>query len=70
MTFGATLNGASDWVKRLCPAKSDRETQISCDITYVVESKTKGTNQLSYKIEIELQMEKIDLWLPGSKGEG
>ena len=35
-----------------------------------VESKTNGTNELTYKIETELQMEKIDLWLPESKGEG
>ena len=53
------------WVKRLYRVMSDRETQI-CAVTYMW-NQTNGTNELTYKIEIELQMEKIDLWLPGSK---
>ena len=33
--------------------------------------KKKGTNKLIYKTEIELQMQKTNLWLPGSmRGEG
>ena len=30
----------------------------------------KGTNELTYKTEIELRMQKTNLWLPGSKGGG
>ena len=30
----------------------------------------KGTNELIYKTEIELQMQKTNLWLPGDKGGG
>ena len=29
-----------------------------------------GTNELIYKTEIELQMQKRNLWLPGGNGEG
>ena len=36
-------------------SKSDRERQISCDITYMWNLK-KGANELIYKTEIELQM--------------
>ena len=31
--------------------------------------KTRGTNELIYKTEIELQMQKTRLWSPGGKGE-
>ena len=30
----------------------------------------KATNELIYKTKIELQMQKINLWLPGGKGGG
>ena len=30
--------------------------------------KKQGTNKLKYKVEIELQMQEINLWLPGDKG--
>ena len=32
--------------------------------------KKKGTNELIYKIEVESQMQKTNLWLPGNKGWG
>ena len=32
--------------------------------------KKKGTNELIYKTEIESQMQKTNLWLPGGKGMG
>ena len=30
----------------------------------------KGINELSYKTEVESQMQKINLWLPKGKGGG
>ena len=32
--------------------------------------KKKGTNELIYKTEVESQMQKTNLWLPGDKVEG
>ena len=32
--------------------------------------KKKGTNELIYKTEVEAQMQKTNLWLPGDKGGG
>ena len=32
--------------------------------------KKKGTDELIYKTEVESQMQKTNLWLPGVKGEG
>ena len=32
--------------------------------------KKKVTNEFIYKTEIELQMQKTNLWLPGGKGGG
>ena len=37
-------------------SKSDRERQISYDITYMWKLKKKATDELIYKTEIELQM--------------
>ena len=39
-------------------------------IQLYVESKKRGTNELVYEIETELQMEKTILWFPGSKAGG
>ena len=39
-------------------------------IQLYVESKKRGTNELVYEIEIEVQMEKTILWFPGSKAGG
>ena len=50
-------------------SKSDREREISYDIAYMWNQK-KGTNELIYKTEIELQMLKINLQLPGGKRQG
>ena len=44
-----------------------RQRQISYYITYEWNLKY-GTNELSYKTEIESQMWKINLWLPGWGG--
>ena len=53
----------------LSEVKSERERQISYGITYMWNLK-KGTNELIYKTEIELQMEKTNLWFPGGKRVG
>ena len=37
-------------------SNSDRERQISYDIAYMWNLKKRGTNELIYKTEIELQM--------------
>ena len=42
--------------------KSERERQISYDITYMWDLKKNGTNDLIYKTEIEWHMEKTNLW--------
>ena len=39
------------------------------DIAYMWNLK-KGTNELIYKTEIESEMQKTKLWLPGQKGRG
>ena len=46
-----------------------RKTNIMGYCSYV-ESKKKGTNELIYKTEIESQMQKTNLWLPGGREEG
>ena len=53
----------------LSEVKSDTEIQISYDIAYMWNLKKKGTNELIYKTEVELQMQKTNLWLPGDGGE-
>ena len=45
-----------------------RGRQISYDIAYMWNLKKNGTNELIYKREIESQMQKTNLWLPGGKG--
>ena len=48
-------------------------SQTRTNIIYClyVESKEKGTNELTYKTEIESWMQKTNLWLPGDKwGQG
>ena len=37
------------------------------NITYMWNLKKQGTNELNYKTEIELHMQKTNLWLPGGK---
>ena len=44
---------------------SDTGRQISYDITYMQNLKKKGTNELIYKTDVESQMYKTNLWLPG-----
>ena len=46
---GSRLTSYTDW------SKSDRERQIPYDIMYMWNLK-RGTNELTYKTEIELQM--------------
>ena len=45
--------------------------QTKANIAYMwnLKKKQKDTNELIYRTEIELQMWKIHLWLPGRKGE-
>ena len=50
--------------------KSERESQISYNIAYIWNLKKNGTNELIYKTERELQMQKTNLWLPRCKGWG
>ena len=49
-------------------SKSDRERQISYDITYMWNLKKKGTNELIYKAETDSQTLEANLWLPKGKG--
>ena len=49
--------------------KSDRERQMSYDITYMYNQKN-DTNELIYETEIDSQMWKTDLWLPKRKSRG
>ena len=49
-------------------SKSDRERQISC-ITYMWNLK-KDTTELIYKIAVDSQTQKTNLWLPKGKGRG
>ena len=51
----------------LSKVKSDRERQISYDITYMWNLKKNCTNELIYKTEIVTDVEAI-LWLPEGKG--
>ena len=44
-----------------------KEAQLSTR-KYVESKKKNGTNELIYKTEIESQMLKTNLWLPGGKG--
>ena len=50
----------------LSEVKSERESQISYDITYMWNLKYE-TNELIYKTD--LQTQRIDLWLPRGKGD-
>ena len=51
-------------------SQTSRERQISYDITYMWNLKKYGTNELIYKTEIESQIYKTNLWLPGVREEG
>ena len=43
-----------------------RQRKISCDTAYMWNlKKNKGTNELIYKTEIEVQMQKANLWIWG-----
>ena len=65
------MNGPRDDHTKL--SKSDRERQISYDITRMWNLILKNdTNELIYKTETDLQISKTNLWLPKGKlgGEG
>ena len=52
-------------------SKSNRERQISYDITYPMWNCLKNdTNELIYKTETDWQTLKINLWLPKGKNVG
>ena len=51
-------------------SKSDRERQISYDITYTWNLKENDTYELIYKTETKSQTLKTNLWLPKGKGGG
>ena len=61
---------AATWVdlEIIILSKSDRERQISC-ITYMWYLK-KDTTELIYKIAVDSQTQKTNLWLPKGKGRG
>ena len=46
-----------------------KEKEIPYDITYMQNPKY-GTNEPIYKIEIDSQIQRTDLWLPRRKEEG
>ena len=46
---------------------SDTEREISYNITYMWNLKKNDTNELIYKIEIDSQTQKTNLWLPTGK---
>ena len=46
-----------------CKVQSERERQISYDITYMWDLKY-DTNELIYKTETDSQTERADMWLP------
>ena len=48
---------------------SNRERQISYDITYMWNLKQKDADELTYKTEIDPQTQKTNLWLPNQMGE-
>ena len=48
--------------------KSDRQRQISYDITYMWNLKKNGTDTFIYKTEVESHMWKRNLWSPGVGG--
>ena len=56
------MDGSRDYhTKR---SKSDRERQISYDITYMWNLKKNDTNELIYKTETDSHTLKTNLWLP------
>ena len=63
MPFAATWRDLA--IVILNEVKSDRERQISYDIAHMWNLKKNGTNEVIYKAES--QMQKTNLWLPGSK---
>ena len=79
MYNGILLSHEKEWNNAICSnmdgpgdchtewSKSDRERQIY-DIVYMWNLKKNDTNELIYKTEIESQMWKTNLWLPGGKG--
>ena len=48
---------------------SNRERQISCDITYTWNLKQKDADELIWKTEMDPQTQKTNLWLPKWMGE-
>ena len=50
--------------------KSDREGEISCDISYMRNLKINDTNKLIYKIETDSQTENEVMVARGRMGEG
>ena len=48
-------------------SKSDRERQISYDITYMWNLKN-DTNELIYQTDTDSQTQRMNLWLPKGKG--
>ena len=67
MPFGRYMDGPRD--DHTQQSKSERERQISYDITYIWSLKY-NTNQCIYKTKIDLLTKRTDLWLPRAGGIG
>ena len=76
--YGILLSHRKEWNNAICSNIDEprdyhtkwskiRQRQISYDFTYKWNLKN-GTTELIYKTEIESQMWKINLWLPGWGG--
>ena len=67
------MSFASTWMDlKIVLLSEASQTEKDNTIRYClyVESKKKTTNELIYKTEIQLQMQKINFWLPEGVGEG
>ena len=65
----SNMNGPRDYLTKW--SKSDRERQISYDISHMCNLILKNdTNALTYNTETDLQISKTNLWLPKGKGVG
>ena len=51
-------------------SKSDRERQISCDITYMCNLKKNNINELIYKTEIDSEIKNLTVMKGDSGGKG
>ena len=77
---GVLLSHKKEWNNAICSnidgprdchtewIKSDREREISYDITYMQNLKRNDTNECIYKTETDSQTYRMNLWLPVGEG--